>query len=256
MGYKTNFLTNVILRVDFVSGEESIKQSLAPDVKNACIKQFPIRDEREVDKKHFIVNPPPDNERIDIKEERFTEWHFSDVNMKEELCITHSFLYLAVKEYSSYEELSLKFFDILKIFLSHYPQIKISRVGLRYIDQIKLPFGKTTCKDWFKYWSKYINNSLLHSLKFVEDNSKLSRQMNSIEMTYDRYRLRFQYGINNEDYPAPNKKNHFVIDTDVYATGLLDMEDVKDCIESFHKEAKGWFEKAIKQPLRDKMNEE
>ena len=77
--------------------------------------------------------------------------------------------------------------------------------------------------------------------------------MASIEMNYTDCMLRFQYGIFNSDYPAPNKKREFILDTDVYSVGLYTMEEIADQIDAFHDRAKNWFEQSIKQPLRIKM---
>lgn len=51
MEYNNHYLTNVIFRVDFVSGIEQIKTNLHPDVKANCIKNFPIAESIEMTKR-------------------------------------------------------------------------------------------------------------------------------------------------------------------------------------------------------------
>ena len=164
-------------------------------------------------------------------------------------------MFIDYKRYSSFEVLNKEFFAILTALISNYSQIRINRVGLRYIDKILLPGTKLSNKSWHSYWSKYISEYLIRGLSFPDDCSKISRHLNSIEMNYGGYQLRFQYGIFNEDYPAPNKKNGFILDTDVYSVGLLEIEDIKSDIDMFHQRAVEWFEKAIKKPLKEIMNE-
>ena len=72
-------------------------------------------------------------------------------------------------------------------------------------------------------------------------------------MNYGDFMLRFQYGISNPDYPAPNKKQIFILDTDVYSVGLYSIADVTDVVNQYHEVAKDWFERAIKDNLRKKM---
>lgn len=255
MPYKTQFLTDVILRVDFVSPEESIKKSISPEVKNACVKDFPITEERIVETQQVFVTNEPGSQNTVLNKEQFSEWHFYGKEKEKELCISNNCFFVNLKLYTSFNELKSQFFDVLDVLLQNYSNIRINRVGLRYVNQIDLPFEKKARKTWSSYWGKYISDALVKSLSFADTDTAISRQMNSIEMNYAEYMLRFQYGIFNTDYPAPNKKNSFIIDTDIYATGLIDSEDVKGYAETFHSKANEWFEKAIKQNLRDKMGE-
>lgn len=253
MSYKTHFLSDVILRVDFVSPEESIKKTISPEVKNICVKFFPITEERKVETQQVLVTNEPGTQNTVLSKEQFSEWHFYGKEKEKELCISNNCSFINLKKYTSFEDLKSQFFGVLDVLLQNYPNIRINRVGLRYVNQINLPVEKKTRKTWSSYWGKYISDALVKPLSFVDVDTALSRQMNSVEMNYGDYMLRFQYGIFNADYPAPNKKNSFVIDIDIFASGLIDSEDVKAYADTFHSKAKEWFEKAIKQGLREKM---
>ena len=255
MSYKTQFLSDVILRVDFVSPEESIKKSLSPEVKNASVKYFPITEERKVQTQQVLVTNEPGAQNTVLSKEQFSEWHFYGKEKEKELCIGCNCLFINLKKYTSFEDLKPQFFEVLDLLLRNYSNIRINRIGLRYVNQITLPAEKKARKTWNSYWSKYISDALIKSLSLIDVDTALSRQMNSIEMNYGDCMLRFQYGIFNTDYPAPNKKNSFVIDIDIYASGLIESEDIKNDVDTFHVKAKEWFEKAIKQGLRDKMGE-
>ena len=60
MEYNNHYLTNVIFRVDFVSGIEQLKTNLHPDVKANCIKNFPIAESIEMTKKEVKINSSPE----------------------------------------------------------------------------------------------------------------------------------------------------------------------------------------------------
>lgn len=251
--YANHFLTNVILRIDFVSGESQLKTELSNAVKEICIKHFPIAEEKKVEIKEFRISNNPDIQSTIINAEAALEWHFFDKNREKELCITASNIFVEFKAYSSFKEFKEPFWEVLSQLLTTYPDIKLNRVGLRYIDQISMIGDKALRKSWVSYWTKYISAPLIQGLAFVDDDASLTRQMSSIEMNYGDHMLRFQYGIHNEDYPAPNKKRVFILDTDIYAVGLFSLDDIDANLVIFHEKAKAWFERAIKNALRKKM---
>lgn len=253
MQYINHYLSDVIFRIDFVSPEESLKQSLSSEVKNACVKYFAIPETRQVETQQVIVTNNPGVQNTVINKEQLSEWHFFGTEKEKELCITNTCMFVDIKRYLSFDDLKQQFFDILDALIKAYPAIRINRVGLRYINTIDLPAEKKARKSWHNYWSKYINEALIKGLSFPDEDGALSRQMNSTEMNYSDHMLRFQYGIYNADYPAPIKKNVFVLDTDVYAVGLIDIDDLKTYADRFHEHIISWFERAIKAELKDKM---
>lgn len=253
MAYKNHYLKNVILRVDFVSPEEMLKQSLLPEVKNICVKHFPIFEELKIETHQVQISREGSTVKNDVCLEKISEWHFFGKDRNNELVITHSNMFVNFKEYESFADFKSQFFMILDKLVKAYPNIKINRVGLRYIDQIELASDKKVRKSWRNYWNKYLNTHLLQGLLFADNDMAITRHMSTLEMNYGDHMLRFQYGIYNEDYPAPNKKNSFVLDTDIYAHGLFSTDEVKDSVDVYHQQAKNWFEKSIKAPLRNKM---
>lgn len=251
--YTNHFLTNVILRIDFVPGEGQLKKELNNAVKEKCIKHFPIVEEKKIEIQEFRITNNPDLQNTIINTESAIEWHFFGKNREKELCITSSYIYIESKAYSSFTEFKNPFWEVLSQLLTTYPELKLNRVGLRYIDKISLIGDKTQRKTWLAYWQKYISAPLIQGLAFADDDASISRQMNSVDMNYGDHMLRFQYGIHNEDYPAPNKKRVFILDTDVYSVGLFSLDDIEAYLETFHEKAKAWFERAIKDALRKKM---
>lgn len=249
--YKNPYIANVILRLDFVSKEESLNKSLPPNLRQRCIEHFNVPEER----KKIAVRPG--NEKIEIVDADEIEWHFFDKNHENEVCICSSAIYISFTRYDNFSDFKKAFFDIADVLFDELPSIRINRIGLRYIDKIDMTDNKAGRKSWSGFWSRYITKSLTHFLEFPDEDNSISRCFGSIDMNYDDCMLRFQYGISNPDYPAPNRKKLFVFDTDVFvhAAGDLDLPSAKNRIDKFHEKAKEWFEKAIKDDLRKKMGE-
>ena len=253
--YKKNFLEHAILRVDFSSQIEKLKEEINIDVKNKCMEFFPVFETQKIHKKEISVkNTPEGNPDITNKETEDTFWNFFNPQRNRQLAISSNFVHVDYKDYLDFENFGTPFCEVLTELLRKYPDIKPNRLGLRYVDKIRIPDLKKQGRTWGSYWKKYIAQNLLCGINFADDEGNLSRQMNSIEMNYDEdFMLRFQYGIFNEDYPATNKRTIFTIDTDIYSMKLFTLEEIRENIIIFNKKAEQWFEKSIKDPLREIM---
>jgi uncharacterized protein (TIGR04255 family) len=231
---------------------------LKKSIINKCKKHYPILDLRTAHTQQVNFASAPLDDATKMADPQVTqfmsyEWHFFDFKRDTELTVTPEFIAISTKNYISFAELTKPFMEILRACTTEYKDVSLSRIGLRYVDQIDLADDRSVRNDWFSYWKKYINNDLLNGLKFAGDDKAVSRQMGNIEMNYGECFLRFQYGIFNEDYPASVKKKQFILDTDVYVSGLLSVQEVDQQLSVFHDKAKDWYERAIKQPLRIKM---
>ena len=254
MAYKMDYLTDVILRLDFSVDCEDIKTELKTEIQSVIANYFPIPEKRSTELQQVISSAnDPDKKELTIKTEKIIEWHYFGKNREKELVITSNYIYILIKKYNSFDILKKEFFDIVGALVKIYNDIKFNRIGLRYIDQVDLINDKTSRKNWHTYWSKYINSNLTSGLSFLDDDQKMSRYLSSIEMNYGDFMLRFQYGISNPDYPAPNKKQIFILDTDVYSVGLYSIADVENVISQYQNVEKDWFERSIKDSLRGKM---
>ena len=255
MKYLNPFISDVILRIDFAEKEEAIKNSLQQDFIDECLKKFPIKEIYKKTEKQVTVSNNSDGIEHDtvINTEIFNEWHFKDVNKENEIIVTHSFFVIHIKKYSTYQEIRKVFIDLFGKLSELYPSIKGNRFGLRYIDKINLINERKPSATWFDFWKKYINKDILGNLKYSTCERNLSRCLSVIEMNFEEYMFRFQYGIHNQDYPAIVKKEIFILDADLYSMGLFDINDIQILIDKFHEKAKEWFENSITDNLRDKM---
>ena len=252
MNYSKHYLTNVIFRIDYVAEEEGIREKLDPSVRNACLQYFPIQENTIVENKNVTVNPSMESEETIISVEKFTEWNFWGRNREKRLLITKNSMLVDFNQYMSFENFKEEFLVACEALKCSYPNIKINRIGLRYIDQIRF-MDTSDIKSWKSYWNHFLSSDLVSGLHFPDNDKAISRHMTSVEMNYGDYMLRFQYGIFNTDYPAPNKKKEFILDTDVYSVGIFELDEIEKQMDSFHEKSQVWFEKSIKEPLRAKM---
>lgn len=252
MNYKKNYLTDIVLRVDFAAVEETIKCGLNTVVTEKCLKDFPIQEVKEIEKNEVVINSGTKLTET-VKSEKMKEWHFWGINREKQLVIASNCFILVFKTYSCFDDLKQTFLNVFNSFCEYYPNVKIHRIGLRYVNQVNMPSEKTDRKTWYDFWNKYFSLSLTNGLQIVDDDEALSRYITSVEMNYGKFMLRCQYGILNPDYPAINKRQSFLFDTDVYAVGLYELCEISDIIDEFHQKSNKWFENSIKTALRKKM---
>ena len=248
--YNKNFLTDVFLRYDYSASQPDLQDTINKEFRTIVLEKFPIMEEKESIEKQVQVSIDQKDSVI-VNEKRFKQWIFWDISRKNCLQINADSIVFVIKSYTKFSDLRELYTTLLKGAENYYPSIKFKRIGLRYVDQIELD-NKKRVNKWYDFWKKYINLKLLKGIDFCEKEleSGLTRQMNLIETDYGDFNVRFQYGIFNSDYPAINKKKVFVLDTDVYATGIFEYDECDQYIINFHQKAKNYFEKSIRESLK------
>ena len=251
--YNKNFLTDVFLRYDYSASQPDLQDTINKEFRAVILEKFPIMEEKESIEKQVQFSMDQ-KDSVVVNEKKFKEWIFWDINRKNCLQINTNSIVFVIKSYTKFSDLREIYMTILSETEKYYPAIKFKRIGLRYVDQIELD-NKRSVNKWYDFWKKYINLKLLKGIEFCENElqSGLTRQMNLIETNYGIFNVRFQYGIFNSDYPALNKKKVFVLDTDVYATGIFEYGECDQHIIEFHQKAKSYFEKSIRGNLKTIM---
>jgi uncharacterized protein (TIGR04255 family) len=97
-------------------------------------------------------------------------------------------------------------------------------------------------------------SSLLCLFSYKIKNATPTRVFHNLEVSYDDYNLRFQFGIHNPDYPAPIKHRGFILDYDAYYKGLLEPTDIPNALDNYHKSIQELFEKCITEQTREYLN--
>lgn len=242
--YKKDFLDKVIVRIDFDTPLSSIATT-GPDksIYTTVKERFPITEEKKVMGKEFLIGPSVTKERsIETK-----EWHYYGKNREKHLTVTPDVMLIEYNKYEHYETLRADFLSVSNALFTAYPKLQVKRLGLRYIDNIKIPDEKPM------EWDKYLKPELNSIFAIADNKNTISRVFHVLEFNYGEDSLRFQFGMFNPDYPAPIRKKIYTLDYDMYATRILDKSDMEKTLDRFHEKVNRSFEEVITDKLRKIM---
>jgi uncharacterized protein (TIGR04255 family) len=241
--YKTDFLKEVVVRVDFLSPVWEVAKSLPPTISQEARRKFPIADPTP-----FVFEQLQVSEQgVSRSKTTGTEWRFHGMERDKTLCFHPTFLWIQYTSYDSYETLKSEFQDAMHSFLQAFKDTKVSRLGLRYINNVVLENGDPLV------WSGYLNKQMLCLFKLYDESQALTRVFHNLEFNFGDHALRYQFGMHNPDYPAPIKKKTFVLDLDAYYEGLQDTDEIMNNLDKFHGRIQSLFELSITEKLRSIM---
>lgn len=249
--YEKNFITQVVLRADFAPGSVPMVQPeeslLAP------LDGFPVRNRLNRTKSDIHIRKTPQGPVRDTQTRNFLENNFWTEDNSRRIALCGEYLFLEEKRYESYAALRDQFLDVLDPAAAQYPDMKIKRLGLRFINEIKLPEADAGPGLGADFWQKYINPFLLGGLRFAANDGALARHMCTTELNYGADRATIKYGVFNAEYPKPNRRREFILDVDAFCTTELAPAAVGAKIDEFHQAACSVFEAAITDALRERM---
>ncbi len=143
--YPRNFLTQVIARIDLLTGIEGLEAALPSPLNEMALRTFPLREPRELIARELQMGP----KEIATKQSEFTEWRFHGRRREKTLAIGPTWMYVTYKHFEKYEQLRREFLEQAGAFFREYPNAEPSRLGLRYINEINLSNGDPL--DWGPY---------------------------------------------------------------------------------------------------------
>ena len=244
--YKNNYLNKVIVRVDFLNPNKVIEKEFPEQIIEITKSNYPIAEPKKVvvEKKEISKNG---NKNIFIDE--VTEWHFYSKDRQKELVIAPKSIFINFLKYTSYEELKREFQEIIKKYFELFNKVQVSRLGLRYINDITLDENNPL------NWEAYLNKDIICLSNFIQEKEYLSRIFSTILMNYGDFILRFQFGLFNSDFPAPIKKKSYILDFDAYYQGLQNQDEIIPNLNRYHSKICELFESSITDKLRKKFDE-
>ena len=240
--YAINFLTHVIIRIDFPN-KLSVEDRLPPEVTKAILKSFPISEPKKMLGKEFKITSEKDIQ-FETNELKRVEWHFFGKNREKTLVLTPEAIFIDCNEYSSFEILNNEFIGVINKIFENFEDVQVNRIGLRYINEIDLN------KPIPINWALYVDDKLLSIFDLGEDRNKIARGFSNLVLNYGDMLLSFNYGMHNPNMPAPIKKEVFVLDYDASYTGFLEQNDLETNLIKFHTKIEEMFEKNIRPKLR------
>lgn len=249
--YNNNFLSQVVLRADFASG--TVPMVLPEEPLLAAAEGFPVRNRMNRTKSEVRVQKTPQGPVKDTRTTNYVENNFWTEDKSSRIALCSEYLFLETRRYEGYQPLRGMFLDMLEATAAQYPGMKLRRLGMRYINEIKLPEAAAGPGLGADFWQQYINPLLLGGLRFAANDGALARHMCSTELNYGTDRATVRYGIFNGEYPRPNRRREFVIDIDTYCQAELLPAAVAGKLDEYHTAACSVFEAAITDALRARL---
>lgn len=248
--YEKNFLTSVVLRIDFFSVIDTLTVNLPRKViaklKNyqyelvgeRILSQFSIQF-GQIPSQQQQQQQPPNNAK---------EWTF--INGAKKIVLSNQYVFLEITKYDSYSMIESEFLDIWKALnQSVKDEFYVKRFGMRYVNEIDLGIDKNPT-NWKKLLAPQLQAiSLLHP-----ETNELSRAMHDAYLNKGEFYLHCQLGMYNPDFPAAINKKVFIIDFDAYKEGIISSSEIDPLIGSCHSAIKEKFETLIGDDLRKLMH--
>lgn len=245
--YKKNYLKQVIYRLDFPSIDlgsfEDFKQN-APQAEYV----YSIDSQKMGS---FTFNFSEDE--VSKTQDEVTIWRAETKQNDMRFEATNQYCLLEYAQYVNSAKLKEDSNNFISAFLTMHGIEEISRVGLRYVNQISVPSIKK-----FTDWKKYIASELLSgSLHVKEKLGAPLRYLNQIEINSNASSVvstSFKYGVWNDKYPSPITAAEYILDIDCFTRTPAQSTDLNITYDSLNKAAEEVFETSIQEPLRKEMN--
>ena len=211
MGYKKNFLKQVIARIDFLNPFEVLTEQNIVGVVTEIKKRFPITEKstRFEQTLEFKFSPKEDA-NYKTQRNEFPEWIFHGIDREKTVKINQRCWQVVLTKFKSKAD----FQDDLMLPLSHViklmPNHLVGRTGVRFINIFDFEIEK------FEEINQYFSDGISKHIERIADLEKCTRSFLVNEFMFDDIKMRVQSGLFNPDYPAIIKKRYFLIDLDAY----------------------------------------
>lgn len=247
MHYKNNFLTKVIFRIDF-NQIARIQAEKKPEFSKSIEAKYPSIKGRPTAQISFTLSQSGSG--IDQQDTGMVWDHRSEEKSKKVITLAPNSLSIdyGKGQYDHYHPFREEVKYVYDNFIDTYKVEEISRIGLRFINEISLTEGNPLD------WNGFINNKLsTSSVAGLLNGMKLIRSMHQLHALYDDISVLFNYGIFNPDFPNPVARKHFILDYDCYLTGGFPSSDILNRLDDLNQVAENMFENSIEIEMRKIM---
>lgn len=242
----SNFLKNVIFKMDFL-GEIKLSAQFVDNIRRIVSNDFPEFEPQEQVSLQVMVKTD-ESEKI-TKEKRSKVFRFYHSTTNNSLTLEGDAIIFDMKTYNSYEDFRNIVKNVIQNVETENQSAKLSRTGLRYINQLILDEGNPFD------WNELIKEPLISSLEFIDNRNELARLMGVIELNRSDYFIRFQYGWYNSEFPNPIAKKEFALDYDCYSKNEIDISEVLSQIDIYHIAIKELFEYSKEDGLQNMIED-
>jgi len=245
MHYLKNTLTTVIFRVDFSNSINVEDASLNKE----CISLYPVAQEETVSENAVQTTVNEKGEMIiERSTNKYVNKKYSNRLLSRSITVSPQAVIIEVKDYSSYNEISKTFITVFDAIRNSNPDVEISRIGMRYINEIDVTNYKKTARK------NYVKSQLFESpFDGILEKAAQARTQHLVELVIDDYRVRCVTGLFNPDYPAAIKRNVITLDYDAFIQGGMSSEEVHSYLDKFHSSIVSLYEASILSKQRELM---
>lgn len=246
--YNKNFLTSVLVRVDFQSLSSWENQEKKNEIQ-AFLKEFYPKSQTIKGQDLELITGKGITPTVNSKVKE--GYMFKSVDEEKRVVYGEDSFVFEVIKYGCFTDFINEFKRLFEKFSEIYSFTVSSRFGIRYINNIKIEEGRATD------WKGYINNALFQEFKdfILLETEKPRRTFHSLEFASDLGVLRFLYGMYNSEYPNQIVKKEFVLDYDYFTTDELQGVQLFTRAKEFNDYITNLFERSIGDKLRQIMNE-
>jgi len=247
--YRKNYLDNVILQFRFPACD-GLGSALPKDFHERIKDHFPMINMG----KHITVEAtakPDATVEISRQTEKIS-WVFSAIDGASSLGVAADEFTLVYKKWDDFPPVRSVLRTAWASFRDIYDVKMISRVGFRYVDVIAIPVGNPLD------WDGYIAEALVKATLPLDPPAghTLRRSMHAMCWATDDYRVTFQFGMHNPEFPNAITKRQFIVDSDCYSLGPVPADEGESTLGKFNRILIDLFERSIGPKLRHEMGEE
>jgi uncharacterized protein (TIGR04255 family) len=226
--YPKNFITQVIAKVDF-EPILRLKEEPPYSFQEAIKEWFPRSDQAE--SVEFLLKPGEEPSAI----KKPISYLFFNKEKTEKIEVNYQTIILTLGQYLEFDSFISKIELMYNNFNEIYHPSIIKRIGLRFVNEIKLrgnPFE----------WEGYLNNNLYCMINAFPDlTESLSRIMAQMIIALEGRRIIFNFGIYNSEFPNTITQKEFILDYDCASVEECEPEVALGKFRLFYEDIKKLF---------------
>lgn len=247
MRYQKNFLSTVVVRFDYKT-PVAFQDSTRPRISERIGEIYPKWTSKPTANISVSIGPSGStlNQQLVgmIHEHRKGETPFPVVQLASEFLTIE----YGSGNYSHFAPLRSDIEQIIAGFREFNADLKFSRIGIRYINEIGFPTGNATD------WDGLINPDLINaSLAAIPVDWKIARSIHQLQTFNDSGTLLLHYGFANPDFPNAFVRRHFVLDIDSFRADEIELHEAVECLSALNSICEETFERSIASGLREQM---
>lgn len=251
MHYRTNFLTKVVLRLNFdpiPALRDNARLDNRPGFSARIAEQFPIV--RGQPTASLNVNIGPLGAGL---EQQMTGviWDHRRVENGTQVAVLSSDsvgVEYGKNDFDHFPPFRAHARLVIDSLIAEYNPPQFTRLGLRYINEIVLPEGNPLD------WDGILQPDLITATKVASgDERQIVRSMHQGIFSSGEYTTVFNYGLVNPDFPNALARRVFVLDYDCSRNGPIPAGEVLQSLDAANVVCESLFEDCIGERLRERM---